>query len=343
MPRRLFITGYDPEAPSFRTRVRSLLPALREAGWTIDEDRFPQGRYGLRTWQRRRRLAAGDVVLLAKIKLSAPEAWLFGRFARRVVFDLDDAIYLRKPRRIGEPPGDARARRAKFEATCRLAAVVAAGNEVLAAAARPFARRTVVLPTPIDVSGYRPSAPDPSRPPVVVWIGRPENLVYLDLVRPALARLAARVPGLALRVVCSRFPEWDDVPLERVHWSAETEAAALATADVGIMPLADDGWTRAKCAFKLLQYMAAALPCVASPVGANREAVLDGVTGYLAPDSNAWEDALSRLVAAPELRVRLGAAGRRHVEARYGLPAYARAYAALLAELAAGSGDASPR
>lgn len=74
----------------------------------------------------------------------------------------------------------------------------------------------------------------------MVWIGLPENLPYLELVRPALARLAARGVVLRLRVVCSAFPEWRDVPIERVPWSSATEGAALAEAAIGIIPLAAD-------------------------------------------------------------------------------------------------------
>ncbi len=96
------------------------------------------------------------------------------------------------------------------------------------------------------------------------------------MIRPALARLASRHPALKMRVICSRFPDWPEVNIERVAWSSATEAQSLAAAHIGVMPLTDDAWARGKCAFKLLQYMAAALPCVASPVGANTEAVIDG-------------------------------------------------------------------
>ena len=76
------------------------------------------------------------------------------------------------------------------------------------------------------------------------------------------------------------------------------------------MPLTDDAWSRGKCAFKLLQYMAAALPCVASPVGANTEAVMDGVNGFHAADVDEWERSLEKLIDSPELRARFGANGR---------------------------------
>jgi glycosyltransferase involved in cell wall biosynthesis len=172
-------------------------------------------------------------------------------------------------------------------------------------------------------------------PPKIVWIGSPENLVYLNLIRPALTRLTARHPTLTLRVICSRFPDWPGVNVERVAWSAATEAHALASADIGVMPLTDDEWARGKCAFKLLQYMAAALPCVASPIGANTEAVLDGVTGFHARNDLEWEAALGRLVESAALRAQFGAAGHAHVTERYAMQRYQARYVALLVRLAA--------
>jgi len=101
------------------------------------------------------------------------------------------------------------------------------------------------------------------------------------------------------------------------------------------MPLTDDAWSRGKCAFKLLQYMAAALPCVASPVGANTEAVVDGINGFHATDVDAWERSLERLIVSPELRASFGAKGRLHVEERYSLRSYGANYLRLLARIAA--------
>jgi len=97
--------------------------------------------------------------------------------------------------------------------------------------------------------------------------------------------------------------------------------------------LTNDEWARGKCAFKLLQYMAASLPCVASPVGANTEAVIDGRTGFQARNASEWESALERLIDSAELRARMGAAGRAHVENRYGLQNYQSRYVELFESL----------
>jgi glycosyltransferase involved in cell wall biosynthesis len=211
--------------------------------------------------------------------------------------------------------------------------VVAAGNEVLAGAARPAAHEIMVLPTSIDTAVYLATTALPEAPPTIAWIGSPENLIYLEMIRPALARLAARHPTLKLRVISSHFPDWPEIHIERIPWNAQTEAQALAGAHLGVMPLTDDEWSRGKCAFKLLQYMAASLPCVASPVGANTEAVQDGVTGFHARSTEDWERALERLIVSPELRAAFGASGRAHVERRYALRAYQGNYVALLTRL----------
>ncbi|MGO9991944.1 MAG: glycosyltransferase family 4 protein [Steroidobacteraceae bacterium] len=329
------LLGYGLDQPSYRHRMRSLIGPLETAGWQVRAEHFPSGRYGLRTWERRALLRWADVVVLHQIKLSAPEARLMASLSRCRVFDVDDAIYVRKPRRLGEPVHDSIWRRRKFDATCRWADVVAVGNDVLAHVARRAARDIVVLPTSIDTAAYRASTASAADPPTIVWIGSPENLIYLEMIRPALARLAVRHPTLRLRVICSQFPDWPELNIERFAWSSQTEAAALAAAHIGIMPLTDDEWARGKCAFKLLQYMAAALPCVASPVGANTEAVIDGVNGFHARDNGEWERALERLIESPELRARFGASGHAHVEERYSMRAYQKNYVALLTRLAA--------
>ena len=333
MPNAVLL-GYDLEQPSFRHRMRSLVGTLESAGWRVRAERFPSGRYGVRTWERRVLLRWADVVVLHQIKLSAVEARLFAAFSRRRVFDVDDAIYVRKPRRLGDAPDESAWRKKKFAATCRWVHAVAAGNDVLAAVARPAARNIAILPTSIDTACYRPSTAMPSDPPTIAWIGSPENLVYLEMIRPALERLTARHPALKMRVICSRFPDWPGVNIERIVWSSATEAESLAAAHIGVMPLTDDEWSRGKCAFKLLQYMAAALPCVASPIGANVEAVIDGVNGFHARTLDDWERNLESLIASAELRARFGANGRAHVESRYAMRTYQARYLELLTGLA---------
>jgi glycosyltransferase involved in cell wall biosynthesis len=329
------LLGYDLNQPSFRHRMQSLVGTLESAGWQVRAERFPKGRYGLRSWERRELLGWAHVVVLHQIKLSGIEACLIAALSRRRVFDVDDAIYVRKPRRLGEPADDSLWRRRKFAATCRSVDVVAAGNEVLASVARSAAREVVILPTSIEIACYEASTAGADAKPTIAWIGSPENLIYLELIRPALARLAARHPSLRVRVICSAFPDWPEIQVERVPWSAATEAASLAAAHIGVMPLSDDAWARGKCAFKLLQYMAAALPCVASPVGANTEAVIDGFNGYHARSLEEWERNLERLIDSAQLRAQFGANGRRHVAERYALRTYRDRYLALLTRLAA--------
>jgi glycosyltransferase involved in cell wall biosynthesis len=332
------LLGYDLEQPSFRHRMRTLIGTLEAAGWQARAEQFPSGRYGLRTWERRSLLREADVVVLHQIKLSALEASLFASVSRRRIFDVDDAIYVRKPRRLGEAADDSPWRKRKFAATCRWVDVVAAGNDVLAGVARASARSITILPTSIDTAVYLPTTVTSADPPTIVWIGSPENLVYLEMIRPALARLMGRYPTLKMRVICSRFPDWPEVNIERIAWSSATEAQALAKAHIGVMPLTDDEWARGKCAFKLLQYMAAALPCVASPVGANTEAVIDGFNGFHARTADEWERHLESLIQSAELRARFGASGRAHVESRYAMHTYQARYLELLTRLAVGGG-----
>ena len=334
--RRALFWVHDAEAPSFRHRLAAHVPALEAAGIRCDVERFPRRSYGSRILARAAQLAEFDLLVIAKFKLETGERWLVRRRARRIVYDFDDAIYFGKPDRPGGEPDRSPRRVRKFDATCAIADLVTAGNATLASAARRRARRVEIVPTGIDLAGY--SSPVSRKGTErIAWIGLPGNLPYLARVEEALRRLAQRRPGLRLVVVSERAPASFAAPIEFLPWSKESEAAVLAGCDVGIMPLDDDDWTRGKGGFKLLQYMAAGLPTVASPVGVNREITVEDETGYLASTPEEWEDRIDRLLGDAGLRERLGLAGRRRVEENYAMPIISRRLVTLYGELIARS------
>lgn len=314
--RRALFWTYDAQEPSFRHRMLTTRDELVDRGWHCEVETLPKGRYLRRVLERRESLRSADVVLLHRIKLTPVEFRPLRRLCRSLVFDVDDAIYYRRPRTLGEPPDKSRFRQYKFSRTSAISDLVMAGNDCLAARARRSAEWVEIVPTPVDLAPYEAS-PATWTPTTLVWIGLPENLPYLELVRDVLAELAAEQQDLTLRVVSAEFPDWPEVPIEKVPWSSGTEADSLCSAGIGIMPLTDDEWTRGKCAFKLLQYMAAGLPCVGSAVGANLEVVVNEQTGFLASDRAEWARTLRTLLEDPGTAADMGSEGRERVRRLY--------------------------
>jgi glycosyltransferase involved in cell wall biosynthesis len=136
------------------------------------------------------------------------------------------------------------------------------------------------------------------------------------------------VPGLKLRVICDRFPESFPLPVVPISWNQETEAQQIAAGQIGISWVPDDLWSRGKCGLKVLQYQAAGLPVVANPVGAHREMVRDGETGFLATTASEWALAITRLVSDARMRQRMGLLARRQVETDYSVSAWSETFVA---------------
>ncbi len=98
------------------------------------------------------------------------------------------------------------------------------------------------------------------------------------------------------------------------------------------MPLDDSDYSKGKCAFKLLQYMAAGLPCVASPVGANIEVVHDNESGFLASSEQEWIEKLSILIEDQQKRQSMGEKGKAISLSEYNQEDIANRYADFIIE-----------
>ncbi|MCW2240833.1 glycosyltransferase family 4 protein [Azospirillum canadense] len=348
----LMLSRYGRLGASSRLRFLAYLPALRDAGFRVTEaplldDEYLRRLYGGGPADRRRIAAAyarrvaalrasrrHDLVWLEKealpwLPFAAEAAAGLGRVP--YVMDIDDAWF---ERYAGHRLAPVRALLGgKFATLARNARIVLAGNPYLADWARGAGCPDVrLLPTVVDPARY-PLLPFPGTsdgPATVGWIGSPSTARYLGMVGGALARLGTAVRLRVIGASEATLPAPLPVPAACVPWREESETEELGHVDIGIMPLPDSPWERGKCGYKLIQYMAAGRPVVASPVGVNTSLVRHGVNGFLAEGEDAWADALGRLAADSELRARMGAAGRRLVEERYALPVTAPQLAAAL-------------
>jgi glycosyltransferase involved in cell wall biosynthesis len=299
-----------------RYRVAAFRPVLEAAGYSVALRPLPGS-----LWRRvrvYRSLRTADVVVLQRRLLPAFELALLRRRAGRLVFDFDDAVWLRDSYSPKGPTSGRRARR--FRAAVRSADLVFAGNDYLAAEAARYttADRVAVIPTCVDPATYPVARHDgPAGAVRLVWVGSSSTLQGLERFRGTLEAVGRAVPGARLKLVCDRFLTLKHLPVDPVPWSPDTEAAELASSDVGIGWVPDDSWSRGKCGLKVLQYQAAGLPVVANPVGVQGGLVRDGETGFAAVTADEWISAIRRLADDPGLRLRLGSAGRRQVEEGY--------------------------
>jgi glycosyltransferase involved in cell wall biosynthesis len=279
-----------------------------------------------------------DLLLLQKETFPFGMQRLLSPLGLRPVFDFDDAIYLRPDLADGlgrrlRALADlvTRRHRALPDLLARCHSVLA-GSPNLAAYARAHCERVHLLPTVVETRRYRVRPVRRAGPLTLGWIGAPPNVVYLEALRPILTALAQRFP-LTLRLLGPTHFDCPGVEVSCRPWkhyaSVEEEVNDLHAFDIGLMPLRDDAFAAGKCALKAIQYMACGIPVVASPVGVNAEVVRDGVCGYLAGSPAEWYERLARLLSDPDLRQRMGEAGRARAEAHYsiraGLPVFVEA------------------
>ncbi len=97
----------------------------------------------------------------------------------------------------------------------------------------------------------------------------------------------------------------------------------LSKADLGILPSHEEGFSNA-----LLEMMRASLPVIATKVGGNEEAILQGVTGLLVPphDPDALSKAILELYQNPKRRLSMGKAGQRRFQEHFALSACVAQY-----------------
>lgn len=358
--RRVVVVCPHPvdRAPAQRLKFEQYYSSWREAGFVVDVRPFwsertsailyNRGNYGRKILGLldglRRRVAdlraAADAhvvyLFLGAVPVGPP---IFERLLVRsgapIIYDIDDMVllphssasnrfmrFLRNPKNIYE-----RMRIADHVIVCtdHLREIAAAKNTAV-----------TQISSTIDMRRYTQRRHTVSDKPVVLgWSGSHSTSPYLHSLDQVLAELQ-RTDGVRVLVIGDADFSIPGVELDARPWVLESEVAELSEIDIGLYPLPDNEWVLGKSGLKALQYMALGIPTVAQRRGMNLSIIDHGVNGFLADTPCEWTAILRTLILDPELRTRIGRAGRETVLSRYSVEGTAPVYLEILRSVARG-------
>ena len=343
--RVLALSPFPEEGAGYRFRLAQYIPHLNAAGFDVVAKPFYTSeffrfvyrpghylrksasfvRLALRRLGSLASLSDYDLVFIYReaFPIGPPliELALGRRDTPAVIYDFDDAIFLRNVSEANRFAGSLKYPR-KVPTIIRNSDHVIVGNDYLAAYSRAYNGAVTMIPTCVDTNRFVPRPPGPTvngAVPVVGWVGSPTTTPYLLQMEDVVRRLSER-HRFELRISgAGRDVTFPGVTVRNLPWTLDREVELFNTCDMGVYPLADDEWSKGKCGFKAIQFMACGVPVVAAAVGVNRDIIQDGVNGFLASTQEEWIEKIGRLLRDPELRARLAAAGRRTIEERYSL------------------------
>lgn len=318
----------SPNHVCCRYRLRAFEPFLKQNGHTLTY--LSDTRRWRDRWKTARQLGEFDAVILQRRLPNWWESVLIRRYAKHLIFDMDDAVWLRDS--FAKKGFESRKLRGRFGTLMKRVDVATVGNDYLGnASLQSGATQVRVIPTCVDVERY-PVAEHSGTQPSIVWIGSSSTLQGIEQYRELWERVGTEFPQLSLRVICDRFPKFDRLNVIPIPWAEATEREQIAASDIGISWIPNDIWSRGKCGLKLLQFMAAGLPVIANRVGVHPEMIQHGKNGYLADTPEEWLTAIQSLVQNPTRRREMGALGREIVRQRYSVEAGAAQWLELLGQ-----------
>lgn len=324
-PSILFITMGRNE-PASRFRVQQFLPFMKTKGYKYLVWPLHLGKYSLNVY-RRSRLFWSMVIVFMKIfsiflvpfydiifiqrsvikKISPSIEKLLYFFNKNIIFDFDDAIWL-KYQKINNP----------IAQIITLSQMIIAGNRYLADYAREYNDQITVIPTAIDTDNYYPKKQHHKKF-IIGWSGTKVNLDYLYQLNDSLFdKVRIEFPQAMLLILCDEQPQKViKMNYEYIQWQPDIENEVINRFDVGLMPLADDAWTKGKCSFKALQYMSCGVVPVISAVGMNKEIIDDQKDGFLINSEEEWFLTVKKLIKDEKLRAAVGNNARNKVIENY--------------------------
>lgn len=258
--------------------------------------------------------------------------WLVRKLCRKLVYDIDDLIYLGNTTESNSIIKWIKGRK-KPAYLMKHADHVIVCTPKLQEFALQYNIHVTDISSTIDTDKYKPLNNYSNNHKLILgWSGSHSTVKYLYLLEDVLKELN-ETHEFKLLVIGDKHFNIEGLDIETKAWSAQSEVEELQRIDIGLYPLPDEEWVYGKSGLKALQYMALGIPTVATGIGANFRIIKDGYSGYLVNSSHEWRERLIQLLENPELRKSIGSRGREVVESKYSVKSTAPVYYHIINDL----------
>lgn len=260
--------------------------------------------------------------------------WIIRKLSKRIVYDIDDLVYLKDVKSKVHPLVTMIKGRKKPIYLMKGADHVITCTPYLDQFVRKYNQNTTDISSTINTDVYQPKTDYRiNEKPVIGWSGSHSTSKYLHLLDPVFQELAKKYPFRLLVMGDADF-RIDGVEVEAVAWKEEYEVAVLSRFDIGVYPLPNEEWVLGKSGLKALQYMALGIPTVATDIGTIHRIIRHEENGFLVSSPEEWKQAILNLMQDQNLRESIGRKAAITVQSQYSVKANQKNYLRILDGLA---------
>ena len=244
------------------------------------------------------KLAGYDLIILQKSILSASKIRKIAKYAKRLIYDADDRIWL-SPSRKHSLFTQIRINH-RMRSICKHAEICMVANEVIAKDIAQYGGKPAVIPMALDGHIWFPKekANDET---VIGWTGAPANLPFLEKILKPLRDVLNRNSHARLVIHCGKDPCFENLDYEYIPFIPGKEQDVVRSFDIGLLPLPEeDPFTDGKSPIKGIQYLASGLAIVSSKTHSAKNIFKNLDSVQYEENTQNWFDIISLMIAKKE-------------------------------------------
>ncbi len=264
-----------------------------------------------------KKLAGYDLVILQKTILSVSKIRKIAKYAKRLIYDADDRIWLR-PFRKHNLFTQIRINY-RMRTICNYAEFCMVANEVIAQDLIGYGGKPSIIPMALDGKTWFPK--DTQNEKLVIgWTGAPANLTFLEKILNPLRNVLNNNPNTRLVIHCGQDPCFENIEYEYIPFIPSKEHDVVRSFDVGLLPLpSNDLFVDGKSPIKGIQYLASGLAIISAKTHSAKNIFKNLDSVEYADDEQNWLEIISSMVSKKESILKAGKKSRQFFEENYEL------------------------